>query len=121
MSKAAFTIKVFAVYLVVLAVSLILVPNLLLAVFGLPATNEVWIRVLGVVVLILGGYYWLAAKNEAAWFFQFSVYGRSFVLAVFIAFVIAKLVSPVLILFGAVDLLGALWTFAALRHVAQRG
>lgn len=119
MSKAAFTVKAFAIYLAVLGVTLAVVPNLLLAAFGFPTTHEVWIRVLGVIVLILGSYYWLAAKNEAVWFFQFSVYARSFAFVAFIVLVILKLSSPVLILFGALDFASALWTFAVLRRVAQ--
>ena len=54
MSKSAFTIKVFGVYLLGLGILLALVPNLLLSPFGIPPTNEVWIRVLGVVVINVG-------------------------------------------------------------------
>jgi len=45
MSKAAFTVKAFGVYLVLLGIALVLVPNLLLGLFGIPSTSEVWIRV----------------------------------------------------------------------------
>lgn len=32
-------------------------PNVLLAIFGIPATQEVWIRVVGMLVGFLGYYY----------------------------------------------------------------
>ena len=80
MSKSAFTVKVFGVYALVLGIALIVVPNLLLGIFGLPVTSEVWIRVVGVVVFNFGVGYWFAAKSEARAFFQGTVYSRSFVL-----------------------------------------
>ncbi len=49
MSKAAFTVKVFGVYLFVLGLILLVSPNTLLSIFGIPETTEVWIRVLGVI------------------------------------------------------------------------
>ncbi len=121
MSKAAFTIKVFGVYLFGLGVFLVLLPNLLLSLFAFPATNEVWIRVLGVVVINVGVYYWYAAVSEAKRFFVASVYARAFVLLAFTAFALLDFAKPMLIAFGAVDALGALWTYLALRSRHPRG
>ena len=121
MSKAAFTVKAFGVYLLLLGIALVLVPNLLLGLFGIPSTSEVWIRVVGLLAFNIGMYYWYAAKAEARPFFLASVYVRAAVPVVFIAFVALGFVSPLLVLFGIVDLAGGLWTFVALRkeqHVA---
>ena len=115
MSKAASTVKVFGVYLGLLGVTLVLSPNLLLSVFGIAPTSEVWIRVVGLLVFNIGVYYWFAAKSEARLFFAASVYVRAAVPLVFIAFVALGWVSPVLVLFGVVDLAGGVWTFAMLR------
>ncbi len=115
MSKAAFTIKAFAGYLFGLGVLLLLVPNILIAQFGFPPANEVWIRVLGVVVINVGVYYWYAAVSEARPFFLASVFARAFVLLAFAGLAFFELAKPMLILFGAVDALGGLWTYFALR------
>ena len=115
MSKAAFTIKAFAVYLVGLGALLALVPNLMLALFGFAPTSEVWIRVLGVVVFNLGWYYWYAAVSEARPFFAASVVTRAFALVAFVALVAAGFAQPTLILFGAIDAAGGLWTWLVLR------
>ena len=48
MSKSAFTLKAFGYYMLALGVGLILAPNTVLAVFQMPTTNEVWIRVGGI-------------------------------------------------------------------------
>lgn len=87
MSKAAFTVRAFGVYLVLLGVALVSVPNLLLGLFGIPSTSEVWIRVVGLLAFNIGVYYWYAAKSEARSFFMASVFVRAAVPAVFIAFV----------------------------------
>jgi hypothetical protein len=48
-------------------------------------------------------------------FLKLTVYTRSSLIVFFAAFVLLGLASPPLILFGVVDLLGAIWTGLALR------
>ena len=115
MSKSARSVFLFGWYLGMLGLILVTVPNILLGVFHLPTTNEVWIRVVGVLVILLCFYYTQAARKEIKDFFQWTVYARCAVFLFFIAFVLLKYVSPVLILFGTVDLVGAIWTSFALR------
>jgi hypothetical protein len=115
MSKSARSVYLFSFYLFGLGAVLILMPNLLLGMFGMPETNEIWIRVAGVLVLDLGVLYYQAGKNELKIFYQASVYGRLIVFAFFIGFVILGLVKPVLILFGSVDALAAFWTHMSLK------
>jgi hypothetical protein len=116
MTKAAFSLKVFAVYLAFLGLLLLLMPDALLTLFGFAPSHEVWIRVLGVVVINLGVYYWYGAASEARPFFAATVATRLFVLVGFTGLVVAGLVQPMLILFGMVDALGGLWTLWALRR-----
>jgi len=115
MSKSARSLFVFGCYLGVLGLVLVTVPNPLLRIFQLPATNEVWIRVVGMLIIILCFYYTQVARKELRDFIQWTVYTRSVVILFFIAFVLLKYASPTLILIGVVDLLGAIWTALALR------
>jgi hypothetical protein len=115
MSRAALSIFVFGIYLLVLGLALMVAPAFLTGLFGLDAPQEVWIRVTGVVAGVLGFYYVFTARREANGFFWATVWGRPAVIVFFTAFVLLDLAEPVLILFGVVDLLGAGWTFAALR------
>ena len=118
MSKSAKSVMVFAVYLVLLGLVLVLAPNTLLRAFRLAPTGEVWIRVVGMLVLILAYYYWNASRAGLRVFLRWTVAARTAVLLFFIAFVIAGLAPPTLILFGVVDFAGAVWTALALRGEA---
>ena len=53
MSKSARSVYVFSIYLFVLGLILEIIPNILLSLFFIPETSEVWIRVVGMLVLIL--------------------------------------------------------------------
>ena len=121
MSKSAFSAKVFAAYLFVLGPVLVLAPDFLLSLFGIPATTEVWIRVVGVIVFMLGVYCWVAAKHELKPFLEASVYTRFGVFLALSSFAILELGSPMLALFGVIDLLGGLWTWFALKADARSG
>lgn len=114
MSNAAKTVFYFGIYLLILGLTLLLTPNMLLNISGIPETNEVWIRVVGMLSLVLAFYYTQAARAGLTSFFRWTVLVRSSVILFFGAFVLMKWAPPVLILFGAIDLLGALWTRWAL-------
>jgi hypothetical protein len=115
MSKVARSLVVFGWYLVGLGALLVLAPNQLLSVFGLPPTDEVWIRVVGVLVLIIAYYNIRLGRAEFLPHARLTVHARTAVLVFFVIFVLAGLVKPVVVLVGAVDFAGALWTAAALR------
>jgi len=115
MTPAARSVRVFAIYLGLLAIALLLVPNLLLRAFALPPTTEVWIRVVGMLVALLAVYYWTAAAAELTVFFRASVLCRGTVPLFFVIFVTAGWTAWPLLIFGIPDALGAAWTWQALR------
>lgn len=116
MSKVARSLLAFGIYLVALGLFLLIAPNTLITLFGLPETHDVWIRVVGMLLVFLAYYDIQAARHELANFFRWSVIARATVIVFFAVFVLLKWVEPILLLFGAVDLGGALWTHLALRQ-----
>jgi hypothetical protein len=116
MNKAALSVRVFGIYLIVLGAWLLLAPNVLLRLFGMAATDEVWIRVVGMLVGFLGTYYVRAAAVRFTSFFAWTIPVRMSVLGFFGAFVLLGLAPPVLLLFALVDAAGALWTWRTLRR-----
>ncbi|MGO9389285.1 hypothetical protein [Rhodoblastus sp.] len=116
MSKAAASIKYFSYYMFGVGLILLFAPNFLLAIFGFPETEEVWIRVVGLLAFLIGVYYFVAAREGLRVFFLWTVPTRISVFVVFTAFVLLGLVKPMLMLFGVIDLVGATWTYFALRR-----
>jgi hypothetical protein len=119
MSASARSLFVFAVYVALLGATLLVAPNALLALFAYPTTGEVWIRVLGMLMVLLAFYYVQAARKELTDLIRWSVYTRGSVILFLIAFVGLGFARPILILFGVVDLAGAIWTEAALRSARR--
>lgn len=115
MSKAARSVLVFGVYVLIMGLTLMIVPNALLGLFRYPTSDEVWVRVVGFLAATVGYYYIVAARSELTPFFEASVRARPFLIVCFIVFVSLGLAKPVLVLFGAIDLLGAIWTWLMLR------
>ena len=118
MSRTAMSVFVFSIYLYILGFVLVVTPDTLLRIFSFPEADGLWIRVVGMLVIILGFYYSHAARAELRPFFVWTVIGRTSVLLFFIAFVVAGLAPPALILFGLVDFVAAVWTLFAMRSDA---
>ena len=115
MSPAARSLQVFGAYLMLLALVLLLSPDTLLELFGIPPTDEVWIRVVGMLVGFLGFYYLQAGRADLRAFVAWTVPVRLSV-PVFLASFVALGTAPLALLqFDAVDATSALWTWSALR------
>lgn len=119
MTSAATTIKLFGVYVILTGLTLLLAPNLLLAMFGTPEAKEIWIRVLGALAIVVGYYYWACGAGNARAFFSASVRGRFLFFALGLALILLAGAPWTLALFGLVDVAGAVWTLAALRAEAK--
>ncbi len=115
MSKAAKSVFVFGIYLIFIGLGFLLMPNIVLKLFGFPETSEPWIRVMAMLLLLLAFYYIQLARAENTAFIRLTVPARASVIVFFIAFVVLGLAQPMLIGFGVIDLLAAIWTRSALR------
>ena len=115
MTPAARSIVYFGIYLTLLGLVLLVVPNALLALFGVVSATEVWIRVLGSVVAVIGAYYVAMGRAESTPFFRATLWGRAWIFLSISGLVALGLAEPILVLFGVLDLLGAAWTWRALR------
>ena len=73
MSKSARSMFVFGLYAAVLGILLIVMPNFLLRTIARTSTAEVWIRVVGLLLLYLGFYYTQAARKGLTNFFRWTV------------------------------------------------
>lgn len=120
MSHPGKSVLVFGLYMLLLGGALLLVPNLLLPLFGFALVDDVWIRVMGQLALYLGVYYVWAGYTERREFMVMTVAIRLSVPVFFAGFVGAGLVSPVLLLLALPDLCSALWTWWALKKQGRQ-
>lgn len=120
MSRAARSLQVFALYLAAAGLWLIVDPAGMLRLFGMPVSEDIYVRLVGMMMGVLAFYYTAAARAELTRFIAWTVPLRASVVPLFLGFVLVGLAPPVLMLFAAVDLAGALWTRAALRRDVGR-
>ena len=114
MTAAGLSVFVFGIYVIITGFPFLIMPNVALPMFRFEKTKEVWIRVLGLILVILGCYYITAGLTNYTLFYWVTVFGRAAVFVGFTSFVIAGFVKPMLLVFGIVDLLAAVWTLLAL-------
>lgn len=106
----------FSLYILAAGVPMVLAPGLILDVMGFPPEGTDWIRFLGVVVLIVGYYYFNLARSGVIAFFCWSVQMRLAIVPAFAVLILGFDMKPVYMLFVVPDFLGALWTWALLRR-----
>lgn len=103
-------------YMIGVGAGFLFIPNMVLPIFGLPPTEEVWIRILGALALVLSLYYYTCVQSQHVPFFKATVWGRYFFSTCLIALVLFKLAPPVICLFAATEGLLAVWTHLALKN-----
>jgi hypothetical protein len=105
------SVRIFGLYLVGLALVLMTIPNTLLGVFGIASTQEPWIRVAGMLAGLIGLLYVRYAPHGDRPFFELTVQLRATVIVFFLGFVLLASAPWQLLLFGAIDLAAAGWTW----------
>jgi hypothetical protein len=115
MSQASRSIQVFGFYLAVAGLLLAAVPNTLLPLLGFRTSTEIWVRMVGLLTLILAFYFLHSVRYDDRPFYRATVTARVVFFSGATLFVLLGLAGPMLIAFGLVDLVGAAWTWSALR------
>lgn len=114
------SMQAFGIYLFVVAgLGLILIPQVMLGMFGLSAGDDAWIRMVGMLASIIGVYYLVAASAGMRDIMKWSILLRVCA-AFFMGFLfVSGRLSTGILLFAAIDVLGAAWTWAGLRKEAE--
>ena len=106
----------FGLYLAISGFALILVPNLMLGLLGIPETAEPWIRVVGFLAVVLAYYYYRVLQARYRPFYVWTVHTRVLVLPFYGALVALELAAAPLLILGVFELACACWTWLALRR-----
>ncbi len=115
MSKSAFSVFFFGIYLMVGGIGFLFIPNICLSILGMQATQEVWIHIMGWCMFFIGLYYIVAARNKLMPFIRWTTYTRPNLIIFLAILVLLGKVEPIIIAFGVIELIGAIWTIMALR------
>jgi len=115
MTSTAKSVFYYSFYMMGMGLSLLFIPNLILGIFGFDATNDIWIRVLGLFAFCAGILYFYCGRTNQTGFFRISVTERVIFFLGMVGIVIFLRVNPLLALIGSVDLFGAIWTALTLR------
>ncbi len=115
-SNRYLSLFVHAIYLVLTGLQLVFVPNMLLGMFGFDPTAEIWIKVLGIVVLSLSILYFTVNKHGSPEVVRATVLMRFFVGSGFVLLVLFGQTKTNLILFAGIDIATAVWTWFELKN-----
>lgn len=120
MNPACRTIFIFGFYPLFAGLSMVIAPALPLQILGWPIEGLDWIRMLGVVTMIVGYYYLRLGAGDVLAFCRFSAQARCVIPFVFALMVLTFDMNPLYIALTAVDFLGGLWTWSALHKQGMR-
>ncbi len=115
MSQSAKSVFIYGIYLSLVGLLLVLVPNVLLNLFGIEPTRDVWIRLEGILLMATAVYYFIAAKYELVVILKATAFIRFSVIVFFSAFVLLELVSSSILIIAVVDFLGGAWTVLSVK------
>jgi hypothetical protein len=115
MTKSGKSLFYFGMYAVCAGLLLIIVPDRILALLQLPSIPAGWARVIGLLAIVIGTYDILCGQKNIILFIKASVYIRiGFALCTILLYVFGEMPIAI-ILIGAIDALGAIWTAIALK------
>ena len=115
MLPSAKSVMIFGVYLAMVGLTLLIIPNVFLTLIGVENTNEVWIRLSGILLMALSVYYLTAVRHNLPIIFKVTVYIRCTIIFFFTAFVLLKMMDAVMLVFAAIDFAGGVWTYLAMK------
>lgn len=97
------------VYMIGMGLPFLFAPNFMLPVLGLEPTDEIWVRILGMLVLAISLYYFFAIREENFAFARTSVRGR-LVFCVGLTVLALFFNQKIFILFALLEVGLAVWT-----------
>lgn len=115
MSRATNSLRIYALFLLGFGGVFTLAPNFFLEAIRVEPTDQPWIRMMGVLTMAVGLFYWKAAQAHLTVFYWWSVGVRFFTAACIVTLVAVRLAPALLLAFAGFDVLFALWSWTDLR------
>ena len=119
MIRPYYSVYAQCLYRLGLGLPFIFAPNFVLTLLTLPPTQEVWIRLLGLLAVVAASYYFAAAESDARAVLRATVRGRLVFSAGLVVLVAVGAASRIMLPFALFEVGTAVGTWAELRrHVA---
>jgi hypothetical protein len=116
MTKSETSLFVFGLYLIVIVgLGFMFMPTMVLDMFGLKYGDDTWPRFVGMLASIIGVYYIVAARLKLLPMFIWTVWMRSYAAAFMVTMFLIGKIGTAVLLFAAVDIAGATWTWMTLK------
>ncbi len=117
MKSVTTSIRVFGIYMILIpGIGLMAVPELMLDLFKLSYGDELWMpRMIGLLIFIIGVIDFSIAKYKLEKLYKLTVALRYLAAAFMIGLWITGEVEIMILLFAAVDALGATWTILTIN------
>lgn len=119
MKGIALSIRIYSFYMMGTGLGLLFIPNVIIGLFGFAPSYDVWIRMLGLLSLVAGSYYFYCSNYDLLPFFRITVVGRYVFTAVEILFVLLGFAPVPMLLFAALEGAGAAYTHYELRKAGH--
>ena len=121
MTKSGATLFYFGIYVLIVGILIIAIPTSFVEANMLPPIPDPWARIIGLLLLVIGGYDVLCGKYDVKLFIRWSIYFRIGFAAGTLVLVLAGQMPPTLLVLGAIDAMAAIWTIWALKTEANAG
>lgn len=116
LNRVDLSVFVFGCYSLLMGTVLLFVPNIVLPWFGIAASEESWLYLLGFVLMCSSYYYIRSALKHNTDFARYTVHTR-FAASLVVAFLLTTGKADWHFMsFGIVDGLGGLWTYIELKR-----
>lgn len=109
-SQAALSTFCWGIYMSLNGLGMVIFPNVALAAMGFEPTVEIWIRMVGLLSLVLGFYYVQMGRYQFSPFYLWKVVGHAGGILIMILFYFQDLISSNILMICLTDALAALWT-----------
>jgi hypothetical protein len=116
MTRPARSLFAFGIYVLITGFAFIAIPAPLVSLLRLPSATAGWARIVGLLAIVIGCYDVVGSRAECAPYIRASVPVRFGFAAGTALLVIFGQMPATILLLGATDIAGALWTAATLRH-----
>ncbi len=120
MKASSRSIFLFSFYVMGSGLLLLIFPYWVLELTSVNPEAQVITRMMGMVVFFLGIYYLILGKMEVTAFYKWTIPTRMSAIVFLTVFVLLQWLSAIVLVFGILDLAGAVWTALALAGEREK-